>query len=260
MWGFLGPLVKENNDKASVYRNVPRHNGLEAWRRLAEPINADKSMMRKDLLPLVNNPKCATNMEDVEAKLEDWNTNCRLMVENGGEMPSDETRRMAFVEMLPPDIMSHVMMNIDLPGFETFNKVKKYTLRYIKVLQKSKNKRKGQVNIVDREALGSSGGSDVDDDDDDWSLEREQIIEHLDEVADKALEFLAGLQTQISRDSLRLCLVTSIKVFEFLGRTNIERLTVCSKLKHNTLTFKLLPHSLKPLRPVARLVQLRTKL
>ena len=98
---------------------------------MAEPINEDKSLMRKDLLPLVNNPKCASNVEDVEAKLEDWNTNIRLMVENGGEMPSDETRRMAFVEMLPPDLMSHVMMNIDLPGFETFNKVKKYTLRYI---------------------------------------------------------------------------------------------------------------------------------
>ena len=71
MWGFLGPLVKDNSEKASVYRNVPRHNGLEAWRRLAEPINEDKSLMQKDLLPLVNNPKGASDIDDLESKLED---------------------------------------------------------------------------------------------------------------------------------------------------------------------------------------------
>ena len=57
LWSFLGPLVKDHNEKASVFRNVPRHNGLEAWRRITEPINDDKAAMRRELLPKINNPK-----------------------------------------------------------------------------------------------------------------------------------------------------------------------------------------------------------
>ena len=71
MWGFLGPLLKENASQASIFRNVPRHNGLEAWRRMAEPINEDKTLMRKDLLPLINNPKGASNIDDLKQRVED---------------------------------------------------------------------------------------------------------------------------------------------------------------------------------------------
>ena len=51
LWLFLGPLLRDNNEKASAYRNVPRHNGLEALRRIAKPINDDKAAMRRELLP-----------------------------------------------------------------------------------------------------------------------------------------------------------------------------------------------------------------
>ena len=30
MWSYLGPLVKGDDEKASIFNNVPRHNGLEA--------------------------------------------------------------------------------------------------------------------------------------------------------------------------------------------------------------------------------------
>ena len=77
LWSFIGPLVKEHAEKASVYRNVPRHNGFEAWRRIAEPINDDKSAMRRELLPRVTNPKSAKSIDDLEQCLEDWMTDCR---------------------------------------------------------------------------------------------------------------------------------------------------------------------------------------
>ena len=42
LWAFLGSLVAGDSKSASIYNNVPRHNGLEAWRRIAELINEDQ--------------------------------------------------------------------------------------------------------------------------------------------------------------------------------------------------------------------------
>ena len=61
LWALLNPLIADSKVQAT-FDNVPRHNGLEAWRQLAEPINEDKQLVVKDLLPLVTNPKGATNM------------------------------------------------------------------------------------------------------------------------------------------------------------------------------------------------------
>ena len=38
-WAFLGPLVAGDSKNASIYKNVPTHNGLGAWRRIAELVN-----------------------------------------------------------------------------------------------------------------------------------------------------------------------------------------------------------------------------
>ena len=59
LWAVLGPLVAGDPSLHSVFANVPRHNGLEAWRRIAEPINEDKILILKDFLPAVTNPRPA---------------------------------------------------------------------------------------------------------------------------------------------------------------------------------------------------------
>ena len=38
-WAFLGPLAASDSDKIRTFKNVARHNGLEAWRQIAMPIN-----------------------------------------------------------------------------------------------------------------------------------------------------------------------------------------------------------------------------
>ena len=43
--------MNDHADTKRLFANVPRHNGFEAWRRIAEPINDDKALVRKDLLP-----------------------------------------------------------------------------------------------------------------------------------------------------------------------------------------------------------------
>ena len=101
--------------------------------------------MRKELLPLVNNPKGANNIDELKQRVEDWDTNCRLMIENGGELPSDETRRLAYVEMLPPDLNTHVSMKLDEPEFATFTKLRNYVDRYLQLLRRQRRNRKGAL-------------------------------------------------------------------------------------------------------------------
>ena len=56
LWAFLGPLVSGNSVVNGVFENVDRHNGLEAWRRIAEPINDDKQLILQELLAPVTEP------------------------------------------------------------------------------------------------------------------------------------------------------------------------------------------------------------
>ena len=111
--------------------------------------------MRSDLLPLANNPKSASTINDLQQKLEDWDTNRLLMVENGASLPNDETRRLAFVEMLPAEINAYITMRLDDPSFDTFSNIKKYALKYVKVLQKQKKKKvSGGVHLFYQEDKG----------------------------------------------------------------------------------------------------------
>ena len=45
LWAFLGPLVANDGHKTSTFNNVARHNGLEAWRQIALPMNEDKVLI-----------------------------------------------------------------------------------------------------------------------------------------------------------------------------------------------------------------------
>ena len=70
MWALFGGLLKSDASVKRTFANVPTHNGFEAWRRVVEPVIEDKALIRKDLLPLVTNPKPASSMDDLSAALE----------------------------------------------------------------------------------------------------------------------------------------------------------------------------------------------
>ena len=62
LWVFLGPLVANDANKTSTFKNVARHNGFEACRQIAMPINDDKILILQELLPLISNPKSVTDI------------------------------------------------------------------------------------------------------------------------------------------------------------------------------------------------------
>ena len=79
-WAMLNPLLAGDSHQSGMFANVERHNGIEACRRIAEPINEDKAHVRRDLLATVTNPKGETSMDNIETAVENWNTNIRLFV------------------------------------------------------------------------------------------------------------------------------------------------------------------------------------
>ena len=109
---------------SSTFANVTRHHGLEAWRRLAEPVNEDKLLLSKDLLPRVNAPKPAGSAANIEQAIEDWDTTIRLYKKAGGDEPPDADRRMTLLQLLPLDIAAHATMNMDNPEYGSYLKLK----------------------------------------------------------------------------------------------------------------------------------------
>ena len=189
LWALLNPLLNDSKHEAT-FANVPRHNGLDAWRQLAEPINEDRELVVKDLLPMVTNTKGASNMEGVDDAIRDWNTSIRLFKKAGGVEPPESQKRITLIRMLPMDIGAYVTMHWELPEYKTFDALLKFVNKYIKVLRnlrKSPTKPAHMIE-VDDEVPGSVGG--------DMDPEQAELIERLlatDDVEEQ-VEILAVVQ------------------------------------------------------------------
>ena len=90
LWALIGGLVKGDASAKRTFANVPRHNGFEAFRRIAEPVNEDKALVRKDLLSSVVHPKSATSMDNLQAALEVWDTSERRFESFDGVLPTPD--------------------------------------------------------------------------------------------------------------------------------------------------------------------------
>ena len=104
LWALIGGLVKGDASAKRTFANVPQHNGFEAFRRIAETVNEDKALARKDLLSLVVHPKLATSKDNLQAALEVWDINKRLFESADGVLPAPDQQRLALIGLLPPDI------------------------------------------------------------------------------------------------------------------------------------------------------------
>ena len=123
---------------------------------MAEPINDDKTLIRKDLLPLITNPRAATTLDGITTALEDWDTNLRLFREAGGSEPNDESKRLTLVQLLPPDVSAYVAMHMELPELSNYTGMKRFAQKYVKILQNLK-RRSGKLPAHVIEKHGSPG-------------------------------------------------------------------------------------------------------
>jgi hypothetical protein len=119
----------------------------------AEPINEAKALIRKDLLPQVTNPKGASSMDGVAGALEEWDTSLRLFRAADGQDPPDEQKRLTLLTMLPAEVSAYMAMHLELPELNSFTGLKRFTLKYAKVLQNLKCKGPGRpAHLVEQDS------------------------------------------------------------------------------------------------------------
>ena len=63
-----------------------------------------------------------------------------MFLEADGSEPSDEQKRLTFIQMLPGDIATYVSMHMELEEYRTFTSLKRFALKYVKVVQNLKRK------------------------------------------------------------------------------------------------------------------------
>ena len=163
LWAFLGPLVAGDASMESIFANVPRHYGFDAWRRIAEPVNDDKAVILQDLLGPVTNPKGASSLAGFGDALKLWETNVRLFTAAGGHAPEGDAKRLAFIKILPPSVAAHVTLHDEI--FQDFEKLKRFAIKYVKVNTGLDAQRGRPVKLLQRDHLydqpapGSCGGA-----------------------------------------------------------------------------------------------------
>ena len=92
LWALLALITKISDDMTLIFKNVRRHNGAEAYRRLVEPILASTQERRADYQKKTLAPRKAAKINDVIRCMEEWEIDQRLFLENGGIEASDESR------------------------------------------------------------------------------------------------------------------------------------------------------------------------
>ena len=55
LWALLGGLVKDDSAVKRTFANIPCHDGFEARRRIAEPVNKDTAVFQRDWLSKITN-------------------------------------------------------------------------------------------------------------------------------------------------------------------------------------------------------------
>ena len=72
-------------------------------------------------------------MDNLQAALAVRDTHKRLFEKADGKPPEPAQERLALIGLLLPDISSNVIMEMEKPGFETFQEAKKHALKLVKV-------------------------------------------------------------------------------------------------------------------------------
>ena len=83
-------------------------------------------------------------MDGVAGALEDWDISLRLFRAADGPEPQDEQKRLTLLTMLPAEVSAYVAMHLEMLELSTFTGLKRFMLKYEKVLQNLKRKTPGR--------------------------------------------------------------------------------------------------------------------
>ena len=87
----------------SIIRSNRTELGLESWRMISRQFNPRTIQSTLDAEYNERNPRAATKISDLPNRLLEWEKNLRRCIAEGREVPSDATKRLALLRMLPKE-------------------------------------------------------------------------------------------------------------------------------------------------------------
>ena len=124
-WSFLNSCLQ--GDGQITFGLVENFNGLEAWRRLTEPVTAQSASKRVALGQQLRNPPMIKHLDDVIPGMERFENVVKDYVLAGGNPPDDEEKASIILPKLPDMIQDKLIFS----EHKSYRDIKKYLTEHI---------------------------------------------------------------------------------------------------------------------------------
>ena len=132
LWGHLNLAIPAASNDRAAFDNAPAGNGLDAWRRIVDPLGPRREerlfKMHKDII----NPSPSQSLSAILHDIEDWENDLKEYYRCGGDVLAERTKMMTVRGMLPADTPSSVHLALRGVGnYEAFKRELRITLQFL---------------------------------------------------------------------------------------------------------------------------------
>jgi hypothetical protein len=130
LWGFLNLNVPAVSRNRTLFDGAVGGNGLDAWRRLLEPIGPNTEERLNTMYDSVTHPKVSKSFKEIMQDLHNWEGERDEYYRCGGERMSELTMLRTAHKMLPEATPSSVRLAVkNCANYDSFKKELRTTLR-----------------------------------------------------------------------------------------------------------------------------------
>ena len=132
LWGYLNLAIPPTSGDRVAFDNAAAGNGLDAWRRIVDPLGPRSEerlfKMHKDII----SPKVSQSLTTILHDLEDWESDLKEYYRCGGDILAERTKMMTVRGMLPGDTPSSVHLALrGVSNYEAFKRELRITLQFL---------------------------------------------------------------------------------------------------------------------------------
>ena len=110
LWGFLN--VNLSGDAFTIFGNIPRSQGFEAWRKVMKGLNERSTAeLMKLETKVLSPPECGSEGQVLMA-IEQWEGSLKRYLDAGGEDLSEQRRRGGLLRLLPEKLRDRVIWDL----------------------------------------------------------------------------------------------------------------------------------------------------
>ena len=132
LWGHSNLIIPVTSGDRAAFDNAPAGNGLDAWRRIVDPLSPRSEerlfKMHKDII----NPPMSKSVSTILHDIEDWENDLKEYYRCGGDPLAERTKMMTVRGMLPADTPSSVHLALrGISEYEHFKRELRVTLQFL---------------------------------------------------------------------------------------------------------------------------------